>query len=264
MPKGKTSSRKDIDDLGGPKRLDVAELSDDWTNGPNPKERVLRGLFHKLFVNRDYSTDTEELNPFGRKFLSTFGRLTANKLPVLNISMPDLDQLLEWMNATPDPEAALGLPGLGISGDTISKNSPLVLWDDTYTSVLPVVEQVTQTGKERAKSFLDSSNKSDSLAPIWDTFKNMLDGDDFLWDALNTDDEGVARPSKKLDTVIQEYARPKAISVIERLITAKDTPQKRKDLSKLVSGYKRAAAAQGNGKTFSPSILRIGRGSYEY
>ena len=45
MPKGKTSSRKDIDDLGGPKRLDVAELSDDWTNGP----KSIKGAFSQAF-----------------------------------------------------------------------------------------------------------------------------------------------------------------------------------------------------------------------
>lgn len=262
MPKGKTGVRKDIDQLGGPKRLEVDEAADEVDDlNEYRKEKIMRGLFHNLLVSRDVDKNTEELNPFGRKFLSTFGRVTANKLPVLNISEPDLEQLFTYMNSEAAPEDVFNMPGLGIDvrNEKISKDSPLVLWDPTYTTVLPVDEQITSTGKERAKSFLDSSNKADSLAPIWETFKRMIENNDEIWNSIKNDDTGAPRGSKTIANAIQ-YARPKTQSIIEDLITAQETPAKRK--AQRVALKERGA--QGRGKTFSPSIIRIGRGSYEY
>ena len=246
--------RKEIDEVGGPPRIDISEWSNNWT-----RDTVLRGLFHALLVqrNKEDGKDNEELNPTGRKFFNTFGRATANKLPILNISEEDLDVLLRWMNST-DPPQLFDMPGLQLDGDTISTKAPLVLWDMTYTSILPVAKQVTQIGKERAKNFLDSTNKSDSLAKAWDAFKRVVNDDDAIWESILNDEEGAPRPSNVLERAVA-YARPATVALLNRII--EDNPTQRKKEEKAFALSERQ---QGRGKSFSPSIIRIGRGSYEY
>ena len=254
MPLGQLKRPPKIEERGGPAPLDAADLA-----APFTKPKVLEGLFYEMFVD-----DDGDLNSYARKVFNATGNQTSSNTPVLNISTTDLSSLSKMIerNQRSDATFKMGQPGLSDS-DIINERlkidpgAPLVLWYDDYSEMLPRANQLTTLGKNKAAEALKKFNAKDALSKFWTEFQTSISAQETnFWDLLGPNDTVQAAIDLGAD-VVKEFW--------DKYLDAKEGKALNDGVrTQQIIDSSKKKVVRGAGKRFSPSILRIGRGSYEY
>lgn len=252
-------------------QIGYAPLDDSEKNNAYEKNKVRGALFHDLFLGN--FDGQEELSMLGREFFNSLTSNSGSRVPVLNISYEDLSLFLEFIRrekkTTGQTDWTMRMPGLKPNefgtDPQIDPRAPLVLWTPDYSTLLPRAQQITLLGKARAKEAAATSTNKSMFEKLKNVFDNRFrDDNDGFWGEIED-------PNATNEDAI-EALLPFAAASINNTIQAhkSDLLRNGQDLQteyeknpKQPLQYK-THGALGQGKTFSPGVIKLGRHTCRY